>query len=298
LVAEPSPSSITVVLPTYNRAYALRRNLGSLLALEDVQEIVVVNDGSTDETDAVCAEITDPRLKLVSYAANRGVAAARNIGVDAAAGAWILFGEDDCRFPSDYATVLLAEAVRLGADIVGAPLLHLASTDEGSAAFAASAPRRSVPPTMDDTDVFPAAPMCTPFLPARALVRHEVFDEVRFYEGFTSNGYREETDFFTQAARSGFVCFLTGATYCYQLDTWDGGQHHSSPLSYEYWAARNNWTFLRRHGVWLKEQGHIRGLYRAQIGFMIQRLVKVAKGVLRARLGRLRARIGRKGQAT
>jgi glycosyltransferase involved in cell wall biosynthesis len=296
-VAEPSTSSISVVLPTYNRAYALRSNLGSLLALEDVQEIVVVNDGSTDETDAVCAEVTDPRMKLVSYTPNRGVAAARNIGVDAASGAWILFGEDDCRFPTDYGTVLLAEAVRHGADIVGAPLLHVASTDDGSAAYAAQAPRSSIPPTMDDTDVFPAAPIRTPFLPARVLVRHKVFDKVRYYEGFTSNGYREETDFFIQAARSGFVCLLTGETYCYQVDTFDGGQHHSSPWSYEYWTLRNNWRFLRRHGAWLKQQGHIRGVYVAQLGFTVRRAVTVGRGASEARLARLRAKLGRESRA-
>jgi glycosyltransferase involved in cell wall biosynthesis len=296
-VAEPSPSSISVVLPTYNRAYALRSNLGSLLALEDVAEIVVVNDGSTDETSAVCAEIADTRMKLVSYPTNRGVAAARNVGVDAAGGRWILFGEDDCRFPADYAMVLLAEAERQGADIVGAPLLHVANTDEGSATFAARAPRSTDPPTMDDTDVFPTAPIRTPFLPARALVRREVFDKVRFFEGFTSNGYREETDFFIQAARSGFVCVLTGATYCYQLDTWSGGQHHSSPLSYEYWTLRNNWRFLQRHGDWLTEQGYIRGPYQAQLGFTVRRLLTVGNGVARARLEGIRAKIGRESPA-
>lgn len=293
----PSSSSITVVLPTYNRAYALRSNLHSLLALEDVQEIVVVNDGSTDETVAVCAEFADPRMKLVSYPENRGVAVARNRGVDAAGGGWILFGEDDCRFPPDYGVVLRAEAARHGADIVGAPLLHVAGTDEGSAAFAARAPRSSVPPTMDDNDVFPATPILTPFLPARALVRREVFEQVRFYEGFTSNGYREETDFFIQAARSGYVCLLTGETYCYQVDTWSGGQHHSSPLSYEYWTLRNNWRFLRRQGAWLKAEGYIASPYRAQLAFTIRRLRTVARGVSSTRLARARALLGREGRA-
>jgi glycosyltransferase involved in cell wall biosynthesis len=292
-VPEPTPSSISVVLPTYNRAYALRSNLGSLLALQGVQEIVVVNDGSTDETDAVCAEIVDPRMKLVSYPNNRGVAAARNIGVDAATGAWILFGEDDCRFPADYGMALRAEAERHGADIVGAPLLHVANTDQGTAAFAAQARRTTEPPTMDDTDVFPATSIRTPFLPARALVRRKVFERVRFYEGFTSNGYREETDFFVQAARSGYVCLLTGETYCYQIDTWSGGQHHSSPLSYEYWTFRNNWRFLQRHGRWLKQEGYIQGPYQAQLGFTIRRLATVGKGVAGARLAGLRAKLGR-----
>jgi GT2 family glycosyltransferase len=115
------------------------------------------------------------------------------------------------------------------------------------------------------------------------LVRRAVFDRVRFYDGFPVNGYREETDLFVQAARVGFRCLLTPETYCYQLDTWEGGQHHSSPLRYEYWALSNNWRFLRRHGSWLVAQGHIDGIASAQLRFAWRRALTVASGMARAR---------------
>jgi GT2 family glycosyltransferase len=281
-------SDISLVVPTFNRADALRMNLGVMLALEGLGEIIVVDDGSTDETVEVCGQFDDERLKLVSHPHNRGVAAARNTGVAAASGAWVLFGEDDCRFPPDYATVLRAQGERHSADIIGAPLLHFPGSDADVAEYAANVPRRSRPPSMDEDSVFPRETMQTPFLPARVLVRRAVFDSVGFYEGYTSNGYREETDFFVQAARSGFRCVLTPETYCYQLDRWDGGQHHSSPLRYEYWTLRNNWRFLRRHGSWLAEQGYIRGAVSEQLRFASRRLRTVATGFLGARLRRLR----------
>ena len=276
------------MVPTFNRAPALRANLGVMLALEGVGEVVVVDDGSTDETVQVCAEFNDGRIKLVRHPRNLGVAAARNSGVDAAAGSWILFGEDDCRFPSNYATVMRGESERLAVDIVGAPVLHIAGTDDEVAAFAARAPRRSRPPSMDESNVFPLRAIRTPFLPAPVLVRRTVFDRIRFYEGYRSNGYREETDFFVQAARSGFQCLLTPETYCYQIDSWSGGQHHSSPLRYEYWVLRNNWRFLRRHGSWLTDEGHINGVVSAQLRFVARRARMVCTGVVRARLARLR----------
>jgi GT2 family glycosyltransferase len=289
---------ISFVLPTFNRAAALRANLANMLAIEDVDELIVVDDGSSDDTAAVCEAITDERLKLVRHERNMGVARARNTGVEAASGAWVLFGEDDCRFPPDYGVKLRAEAERLSADIVGAPLLHVAGTDDEIAAIAAAAPRRAEPPSMDEVAVFPLEAVHTPFLPARVLVRSEVFERVRFYEDFLSNGYREETDFFLQAARAGFDLVLTPATFCYQFETWRGGQHHSSSLSYEYWTFRNNWRFLKRHGAWLSEHGHIRSPIAAQLEFLALRLRVVAAGVTRARVQRLREALSRDGAAT
>ena len=279
---------ISLVLPTYNRAQALRANLGVMLALADVAEVIVVDDGSSDDTAEVCERFADARVRVIRHPHNRGVAAARNTGIDAASGDWLLFGEDDCRFPSDYTSVLRAEGERHGGDIIGAPVLHLVGTDADAAELAARAPRRTIGTSMDASNAFPAQTVQTPFLPAPALVRRAVFERVRFYDGFPVNGYREETDFFVQAARAGFRCLLTPNTYCYQLNTWDGGQHHASPLRYEYWALSNNWRFLRRHGAWLRSEGYIDGLTRAQLRFVLRRAVTVVSGMARARFARAR----------
>jgi glycosyltransferase involved in cell wall biosynthesis len=285
---------ITLVVPTYNRAAALQTNLPSMLAMRDIAEVVVVDDGSTDDTRRVCEQFVDERLKVVRHEANRGLPAARNTGLAAASGEWVVFGEDDCRFPVDYATVLRVEAHRHGADIVGAPLLHLKVTDQEVAAIAAKAPRVEKV-SMENVAAFPTHAVKTPFLPARALVRKSVFERVRFDDGFRVNAYREETDFFVQAARAGFSCLLTGDTYCYQLENWDGGAHQSSTLRYEYWASRNNWRFLRRHATWLIEQGYISGPVRAQLGFTGTRFGIVISGATRARVRRIRSAIRRRG---
>jgi GT2 family glycosyltransferase len=286
-VSSPERDDIYLVLPTYNRADALRANLDSILALRDVAGVIVVNDGSTDDTLSACAEFDDKRLHVISHPTNRGVAAARNTGVAAAKGKWVLFGEDDCRFPADYASALRAEAERLGADIVGAPILHAGTDDAEVPRLAAAAPRQKRP-AIEDVGVFPAEAIETPFLTALALVRRSVFERLRFHEDYAVNGYREETDFFVQAARAGFRCVLTPATYGYQLQTWRGGQHNSSTLRYEYWALRNNWRFLRRHGAWLAEHGYIPGALQAQSQFAWQRGRALVLGASRARLQRFR----------
>ncbi len=266
-------------------------NLGSMLAMRDIAEVIVVDDGSTDDTLKVCGELKDERLRVIGHPVNRGVAAARNTGIDAANGDWVLFGEDDCRFPSDYATTLRAEAKRCEADIVGATLVHTRAEDSQLPQIVAAAPRRERP-SMEEIGVFPLKAIETPFLNALSLVRKPVFEQVRFHEDFSVNGYREETDFFVQAARAGFRCVLTPATYGYQLQSWDGGQHHSSTLRYEYWALRNNWHFLRRHGAWLAEHGYIPGPVRAQLRFATIRIRTVLAGASYARMQRVRAALG------
>jgi GT2 family glycosyltransferase len=287
---------ISLVLPTYNRAEALRTNLGVMLAIRGVAEVIVVDDGSTDETMEVCGALAEERLRVISHPENRGVAVARNTGIDAARGEWVLFGEDDCRFPANYAETLRREAERHGADIVGAPILHLDGTDADAAELAARAPRRADGFALDAPRAFPLQAVRTPFLPALVLVRRAVFDRVRFYDGFPVNGYREETDFFVQAARVGFRCLLTGETYAYQLHTWDGGQHHANPLRYEYWTLSNNWRFLRRHGSWLAAQGHIDGVPRAQLRFARHRAQTVASGMARTRIAAARQMLSSGGQ--
>jgi glycosyltransferase involved in cell wall biosynthesis len=284
--ADERAGGITVVLPTYNRAAALRANLPSILALEGVDEVLIVNDGSKDDTVAVCEAIEDRRLRVINHARNLGVAAARNTGVEAAGGAWVLFAEDDCRFPANYVAALYAEARRLGADVVGAPLLNVAGSEEEVAEFVSQAPRAERFP-MDGTSTIPAQAIETPFVPARALVHKAVFKRISFYEGFLVNGYREETDFFVQAARAGFRCIVTPATYCYQAGFWGGGQHHSSTLRYEYWAIRNNWRFLQRHGDWLAERRYISNASSAQIGFVALRARLLLAGAAQTRIRRI-----------
>ncbi len=85
---------VSVVLPTYNRAYLLRRALTSVLQqIEDGDEIIVVDDGSTDETEDVVKSKPGPIRYFKTE--NRGAGAARNRGVAEAKGYYIAFVDSD-----------------------------------------------------------------------------------------------------------------------------------------------------------------------------------------------------------
>jgi glycosyltransferase involved in cell wall biosynthesis len=86
---------VSVIVPTYNRAGLIGPSVASLLAQTGVAfEVVVVDDGSTDDTRAVLARIEDPRLRVIAIA-HGGVAAARNAGVAASRGHYVAFHDSD-----------------------------------------------------------------------------------------------------------------------------------------------------------------------------------------------------------
>lgn len=83
---------VSVVIPTHNRAHTLPRALDSVLAQSlPPQEIIVVDDGSTDETQKILAGYPVISIKTP----RRGVSAARNTGVKNSKGDWIAFLDSD-----------------------------------------------------------------------------------------------------------------------------------------------------------------------------------------------------------
>ena len=87
---------VTVVIPTHNRWSLLATSLDIVRGQEDVDvEVIVVDDGSTDETAERLAEIDDPRLRVLRHEQARGVAAARNSGMREARADWVGFCDDD-----------------------------------------------------------------------------------------------------------------------------------------------------------------------------------------------------------
>jgi glycosyltransferase involved in cell wall biosynthesis len=87
----------SIVITTYNRARIVRRCIDSCLAQSsDDFEIVVVDDGSSDDTAAILAAgYDDPRLRIVAHEANRGINPSRHTGVANARGEWVIVIDSD-----------------------------------------------------------------------------------------------------------------------------------------------------------------------------------------------------------
>lgn len=87
---------VSVIIPTYNRAYCIKNAIDSVLQQEYEQmEIIIVDDASTDNTREVIQNIKDRRIKYICNDKNCGAAASRNIGVKMASGKYIAFQDSD-----------------------------------------------------------------------------------------------------------------------------------------------------------------------------------------------------------
>jgi len=88
--------TVSVVIPTYNRAELLTRAIDSVLAQTyDDFELLVVDDGSTDDTEAVVTAYDDDRVRYLAHETNRGANPARNTGIEAAEGEFVAFLDSD-----------------------------------------------------------------------------------------------------------------------------------------------------------------------------------------------------------
>lgn len=87
---------VTVIIPTYNRARMVTASIKSVLKQTYVHlEIIVVDDGSIDDTKRVVASIEDRRIKYLCHAKNKGAPAARNTGISNANGLFTAFLDSD-----------------------------------------------------------------------------------------------------------------------------------------------------------------------------------------------------------
>jgi len=99
---ESNNPQVSVILPTYNRAHLIKRSIQSVLdqTFQDF-EIIVVDDGSSDNTEEQVKSFNNQKIRYIRYNENKGAAFARNTGIKAAQGEYIAFQDsDDEWFPN------------------------------------------------------------------------------------------------------------------------------------------------------------------------------------------------------
>jgi teichuronic acid biosynthesis glycosyltransferase TuaG len=89
-------NTVSVIIPTYNRAHTLLKCINSALAqTHPVQEVIVCDDGSTDGTKEIVNTISDKRVKYLDCGRNGRPAIPRNQGIKASSGEWLAFLDSD-----------------------------------------------------------------------------------------------------------------------------------------------------------------------------------------------------------
>ncbi|WP_332379773.1 glycosyltransferase [Lactococcus lactis] len=111
---------ISIIVPTYNVEKYIRTCIESILAQTYRNiEVIIVNDGSTDQSLAVISDLicSHHNVKVINQK-NQGVSVARNTGIDVATGKYITFVDPDDKIMPDFVSSLYQIADKTGADIV------------------------------------------------------------------------------------------------------------------------------------------------------------------------------------
>ena len=104
------PTKISIIVPVYNKQRYVARCISSILGQSYKEfELIIVNDGSTDESKKICESFSDERIRLIDTE-NGGVSRARNQALDVADGEFVLFVDSDDWVERDYVEHLIRDA--------------------------------------------------------------------------------------------------------------------------------------------------------------------------------------------
>jgi glycosyltransferase involved in cell wall biosynthesis len=112
--------SLTVLMPVYNEQATIRAILARCLLIElpVTVDLIIVDDGSNDQTARALAEVDSPRVKVLTHPINQGKGAALRTGLAAATGDLVIIQDADLEYdPKDWA-VLLAPILEGHAKVV------------------------------------------------------------------------------------------------------------------------------------------------------------------------------------
>ena len=219
---------ITIVVPTRNRAFALRRVAPSYFQQALVDEIVFVDDAGDDDTPALIYEIARRfpavRAKVIRNAKRLGASQSRNVGVEHSRNEFILFCDDDEYLEPGYAQVCLDKLQRLRAGAVSGRRIYMQSdeTPEGAIWRFGTGMRQAKPFCYLLCELINGAKfegdISVPCTNAVILTRKELLLKCPF-DGYYAqgNGYREETDYQMNLFVHGYPIYITNDVHSIHL---------------------------------------------------------------------------------
>jgi glycosyltransferase involved in cell wall biosynthesis len=262
---------IDIVMPTYNRANALRKTIDSYMNQEFLGKFILLDDCSTDDTPEFAAALAEKYPgKIIYHRESKKTTTPylRNIGVGLSHAEYIFMGEDDVYLPPDHFTVLLEKMNELGADIIGGRRINLRRGQTNEQALAiANCDRQSVLVTVPFEQYFERfidAPLMVPAMHSNSLIKRSIFETVSYDPEYGGNAFREETDFFLRAFGAGFKLVLIPDTIIYHLKNTlvnNTGGSRKKRLAYEWQVWKNSWRFfIKNKDIFTKKLG-VKNIY-------------------------------------
>jgi GT2 family glycosyltransferase len=251
-----SLAQITIALPTFNRRHVLQHTLPIYLALAQRYPLIVIDDGSHDNT---ATWLASHGLRVIRHQRRLGLPAARNTALRSATTPWVFFGEDDVLLAVDHPQRLLTWAEQHPG--VGAVAGQLFAATEWTL------PEQRPPNSSDALinqerltgDFAAILDYARPFpsLHACALVDRQAVLAIGGYDTrLTDSAFREESDCYARLWKQGRSCWLIPDAWAIHVRHRLGGGARGKPSlaaklrnRWSYW--RNDARFIaRHHALW------------------------------------------------
>ena len=197
---------ISVMMPVYNASAYIEKSITSILnqTFQDF-ELLIVNDGSTDNSEEIIHSFMDPRIRYF-YQDNRGVGSARNIALQASRGEFLAFQDaDDISLPHRLQT-LYRNFFSAEVGIVHSDMLLINSADNVIGYLIS----RQIEPQMVMWQIMARG---TPFNNPSMMVRKKVFGTKKFNEELTIG---EDTDIVSSIAVGCYSIHISEPLYLYR----------------------------------------------------------------------------------
>lgn len=209
---------LSIIIPTYNNGAFLDECLQSVLNQKTSYnyQIIVINDGSTDNTDKILQKYSENQKFIVCAQKNQGVSVARNKGIDLARGRYLMFVDSDDRLTDVAIEALMFTALEKDADVVAGN--YYSVSYNGKAKQKAS--------MYKDGEINPERNLHGQ--PWAKVYKSQLFNNLRF-----PNGYWFEDSIFAQIVWPLASSVYTVSEYVYEYRTNPHGISRSSLVKYK-----------------------------------------------------------------
>lgn len=179
-------SLVSVIITTYNRSHILPRAIRNMLGqtYQNIQ-LIVVDDASSDGTKEAVETFSDPRLQYIRNGNNKGVSHARNLGIRAAQGKYVIYQDDDdlSRIDKIEKLMLLAERSSKHVGLVYHETInHIKKTEKISNQKAIVLPARTMADVKKHGFIFPALLPWNFVACTSMMIKKSCFDKVGTFD--------------------------------------------------------------------------------------------------------------------
>ena len=241
-VAHPAPVDdsldLSIIVPVYNYANLIETNIESILAQKTKYsfQLILVDDGSTDGAREILRSYEDHSNVRIIYQENQGIAAARNTGLDAATGKYVMFVDCDDKVEDSLVETLMSKAYEGDYDIVMCG--HNLVKERNGKVF------EVVPNVYPDTNLLAYAPEAEILnyagLPWCKVYKRELWDEVRYLPGYWYEDSIIHSLIFTQCKKFAYV-----PTVCYQYRWYERNFSHVQGNSANHKCVDRYWMLIK-----------------------------------------------------